>query len=89
MDEATLLDLLKEALYLVILFISMIVMPGLLVGLVISVFQAATQINEQTLNFIPRLIVTVCSIIIFSPLLAQKMVNFSVDLIKSIPGLIG
>lgn len=51
-------DLVSDALRLVMLLVSVLVIPGLVVGLLISFFQAATQINEQTLSFLPRLLIT-------------------------------
>jgi len=51
-------DLLAEALHIVMLLTVLLVLPSLLVGLVVSLFQAATQINEQTLSFLPKLLVT-------------------------------
>ncbi len=52
------MQLFGNALYLIVLMVSLIVGPGLVVGLLVSMFQAATQINEQTLSFLPRLLIT-------------------------------
>jgi len=57
--------------------------------LVVSTFQAATQINEQTLSFLPRLVTTLFSIIIFGPWLLQKILDYTEQLISSIPYLVG
>lgn len=51
-------DIVASGIKVVILLVSVLVVPSLLVGLLVSVFQAVTQINEQTLSFLPRLIVT-------------------------------
>ncbi|HBO6300248.1 TPA: flagellar biosynthetic protein FliQ, partial [Pseudomonas aeruginosa] len=51
------LDLFREALWLTAMIVGVLVVPSLLVGLVVAMFQAATQINEQTLSFLPRLMV--------------------------------
>jgi len=51
-------DVVAECMHLVMLIVSVIVLPGLLVGLLVALLQAATQINEQTLSFLPRLLVT-------------------------------
>jgi flagellar biosynthetic protein FliQ len=83
------LDLVREALYLIVLLVATILMPGLLVGLLVSVFQAATQINEQTLSFLPRLLVTLVVIIAAGPYLMQKVLDFAINLIRNIPMLIG
>tara|TARA_R110002072_G_scaffold4663_1_gene32279 strand:+ start:14488 stop:14757 length:270 start_codon:yes stop_codon:yes gene_type:complete len=79
----------REAMWLIVLLVAVIVMPSLLIGLVISTFQAATQINEQTLSFLPRLMTTLVVIIMTGPWLLRKILDFSEQLILSIPMLIG
>ncbi len=51
-------ELFRDALYLILIMVCAIVIPGLIVGLIVAIFQAATSINEQTLSFLPRLIAT-------------------------------
>lgn len=82
-------DLFRDALLLVILLVSIMVVPSLLVGLVISVFQAATQINEQTLSFLPRLLTTLFMLIFAGPWLLKKLIDFTTTLVSSVPMLIG
>lgn len=82
-------DLFREALWLTALIVMVIVVPSLLVGLLVATFQAATQINEQTLSFLPRLIVTLLTMIWTGPWLAQKLMDFTENLIRSVPQLIG
>ncbi|ALO46329.1 flagellar biosynthesis protein FliQ [Pseudohongiella spirulinae] len=79
----------REAMWLIVLLVAVIVMPSLIVGLLISTFQAATQINEQTLSFLPRLLITLIVIIVTGPWLLQKILDHSETLIFSIPNLIG
>ncbi|WP_345783864.1 flagellar biosynthetic protein FliQ, partial [Stenotrophomonas sp. YIM B06876] len=55
-------DLVSESLRLVMLLVVVLILPGLLVGLVVGIFQAATQINEQTMSFLPRLLVTLLAV---------------------------
>ncbi len=74
-----------EALYLVVITVLVIVLPSLLVGLVVSTFQAATQINEQTLSFLPRLITTLVSIMVAGPWIVRSMLEFTNQLITTIP----
>ena len=64
-------------------------MPSLLVGLVVSMFQAATQINEQTLSFLPRLIVTLLTLIVLGPWLTRELMEFMRNMITNVPMLIG
>ena len=69
--------------------VSILVLPSLLVGLVVSVFQAATQINEQTLSFLPRLLTTFLSIMLAGPFLLTRITDFTRHLMLNIPLLIG
>lgn len=83
------LDLFGEAFYLTVVMVLVIVGPSLLVGLVVSTFQAATQINEQTLSFLPRLIATLATIMITGPWLLQNLMDLFTRLMYDIPNLIG
>lgn len=79
----------REAMWLIVTLVAVIVMPSLLIGLVISTFQAATQINEQTLSFLPRLLTTLTVIIITGPWLLRRIMEFTERLVISIPMLVG
>jgi flagellar biosynthesis protein FliQ len=79
----------REAMWLIVLLVAIIVIPSLLIGLVISTFQAATQINEQTLSFLPRLLVTLVVIIITGPWLLRRIMDYTEQLVLSIPSLVG
>lgn len=89
MTPETVIELWREAMFLIVIMVSVIVMPSLLVGLAVSTFQAATQINEQTLSFLPRLLTTLLAIIIAGPWLLTRVLDFTQQLIISIPFLIG
>ncbi len=82
-------DLLREALFLVIVIVLIGVVPGLLMGLIVAVFQAATQINEQTLSFLPRLMATLLALIIAGPAILRMLMEFFQRLAHNIPYLIG
>jgi len=82
-------DLMREGLYLAMVLVSIIIVPSLAVGLIVSVFQAATQINEQTLSFLPRLIVTLVTLVILGPWLGGLVTDFTERLITDIPNLLG
>ena len=81
-------DILRDALFLVIVLVSAVIVPSLLVGLVVAVFQAATSINEQTLSFLPRLIVTLLALIMGGHWLVQKLMDYTIRLIGSIPSVV-
>jgi len=83
------LQLFGEAFYLTVVMVSVIVGPSLAVGLVVSTFQAATQINEQTLSFLPRLLVTLGTIMMTGPWLVQKLTDLFNQLMLRIPEVIG
>ena len=71
------------------MLVSMIVLPSLLMGLVIATFQAATQINEQTLSFLPRLLVIIFVIMIMGPWMVTKLTDVFRLIFASIPIVIG
>jgi flagellar biosynthetic protein FliQ len=89
MTEAAIGDIFTNALYLVLAIVMVIIVPSLIVGLVVSTFQAATQINEQTLSFLPRLIVTLLAIIAFGPWAVNAVLDYTRDIYLNIPFLIG
>ena len=82
-------DLFREALWLTALIVGLLVMPSLLVGLLVAMFQAATQINEQTLSFVPRLLVMLLTLIWAGPWLVRELMEYTQNLIQNIPLLIG
>ena len=89
MTPEMVLDLFGEALYLIVLLVAVIVLPSLMVGLVVATFQAATQINEQTLSFLPRLLVTLLTIMWAGPwILGQLMDHFN-NIFANIPLFLG
>ncbi|GGN16998.1 MULTISPECIES: flagellar biosynthesis protein FliQ [Marinomonas] len=89
MDPQVVLDLYGQGFYLIVLIVGVVMMPSLLVGLIVSVFQAATQINEQTLSFLPRLIVTILVIMQLGPWILTKLMDFTTSLFINIPTIIG
>ena len=89
MTPEVVMDLFANAFLLTVLIITVIVGPSLVVGLVISMFQAATQINEQTLSFLPRLLVTLITIMIAGSWLITKITDLFLTLATNIPNLIG
>lgn len=62
---------------------------ALAVGLLVGMFQAATQINEMTMSFIPKLLVLVIAIVAAGPWMLSVIVNYTRELVLSIPSLIG
>ena len=89
MTPSDVLDLFRDGLLLVVIMVSVIVVPSLIVGLVVSVFQAATQINEQTLSFLPRLLTTLVTLMVTGPWLLNQLMDFTSRVMHGIPGLVG
>jgi flagellar biosynthesis protein FliQ len=78
-----------EGFMLVVLMVSVLVVPSLIVGLVVSVFQAATQINEQTLSFLPRLLTTLLTLLVAGPWLLTRLIDFTHRVTESFALLVG
>ena len=79
----------NEALMILIVIVAVILLPALGVGLLVAIFQAATQINEQTMSFIPKLLVTFLVIMFAGPWMLKVMTEYFSALILNIPILIG
>ncbi|MBD8596031.1 flagellar biosynthesis protein FliQ [Pseudomonas sp. NPDC078416] len=82
-------DLFREALWLTTTMVAILVVPSLIVGLIVSMFQAATQINEQTLSFLPRLLVMLVTLIVVGPWMVRTFMEYITNLYTSIPQVIG
>lgn len=78
----------RQALEVTILMLSFILLPVLGVGLVVSMFQAATQINEMTLSFVPKLLVMFLLLLMGGSWLLQVLLNYSQTLIENIPSML-
>jgi len=61
---------------------------SLLIGILVSIFQAVTQINEQTLSFIPKILVIIGAMVLFGPWMIEVMQNFTVEIYSSVPSFI-
>jgi len=89
LNPQTVVTLGQGALELTLLVAAPMLLSALVVGLVVSVFQAATQINEMTLSFIPKLIAIFAAILISGPWAITMMTDYMRRLITSIPTMIG
>jgi flagellar biosynthetic protein FliQ len=79
----------QQALELTLLVSAPLLGTALLVGLLVSIFQAATQINEMTLSFIPKLVAIFVAMVIAGPWMLQSLVDYMQRLFSDIPNLIG
>lgn len=78
----------KNALYMVMLISAPPLGLGLLVGVIISIFQATTQIQEQTLAFIPKIVAVFVSILLFGPWMLSLLLDYTQNLFLAIPQMI-
>jgi flagellar biosynthesis protein FliQ len=78
-----------HALEVTLMLAAPLLLVALVVGLLVGIFQAATQINEMTLSFIPKLVAMAATIAIAGPWMLKLIVNYTRELFESIPGLIG
>jgi len=76
-------DLFREGLWMTAMIVGVLVVPSLLVGLVVAMFQAATQINEQTLSFLPRLLVMLLTLIWAGPWLVRELMEYTQNLVHN------
>jgi flagellar biosynthetic protein FliQ len=79
----------QRALEITILLAAPLLIAALGIGLLVGVFQAATQINEMTLSFIPKLIGMAVTLLIAGPWMLKLIVSYTRELFESIPGMIG
>jgi flagellar biosynthetic protein FliQ len=85
MNPELVMDIAKEAIE-VTLYVSLPVMGvGMVVGLIISLFQAVTQIHEMTLTFVPKIVAVLFGLIFFLPWMMQKMLSYTEQLIIQLP----
>ncbi len=89
MTPEIVINLVRQALETTILVSAPMLLAALVTGLVISVFQAATQINEMTLSFIPKLLAIFVVAVLAGPWMLSVMVDFTRQLFTSIPGFVG
>ncbi len=89
MTPGTVIDVFQNTLYLIVLLVSIILFPALVVGLMVAVFQAATSINEMTLSFIPKLLITILTLILAGPYMLAIMIEYIQKTFADIPFLIG
>lgn len=89
MNADTVINVGHQALEVIILLAAPILLTALAVGLLIAMFQAATQINEMTLSFVPKLMVVVLVLMMTGPWLLRVLTGYTEQLIQSIPSLIG
>lgn len=89
MSTELVLSIAQQAVQIALILTAVILLPALAVGLLVSMFQAATSLNEQTLSFIPKLIVTFTTILIAGPWMLKLIIGFTSQMIENIPYVLG
>jgi flagellar biosynthesis protein FliQ len=89
MDAQQVFTLGQQGLYILLMVAAPVLITVLVVGLVVSVFQAATQINEATLSFVPKIVAAVATLAIAGPWMLTTLVEYIQRTLQSIPGAIG
>jgi flagellar biosynthesis protein FliQ len=89
MSAEFVLTIAQQAIQIALILTAVILLPALGVGLLVSMFQAATSINEQTLSFIPKLVITFVTLMVAGPWMLKLMVEFTDRMIQNIPYVLG
>lgn len=89
MSPEMFVDLFQQALYIVLVLVSAAILPSLVIGLVVAVFQATTSINEQTLSFLPRLLITLLALMFGGHWGVRVMMDFFHSVVEQIPMVVG
>jgi flagellar biosynthesis protein FliQ len=89
MDSQQVFTLGQQGLYLLLMVAAPVLLTVLVVGLVVSIFQAATQINESTLSFVPKMIACVAVLAVAGPWMLTTLVEYLQRTLQSIPSVVG
>lgn len=89
MTPETIMSIARHALEVTLLLSMPLLLAALIIGLVVGIFQAATQINESTLSFIPKLVGVALALMLAGPWMLQVITGYTRELFLSIPGLMG
>ena len=88
MESEFVIEVISQAIKVTLMMAAPMLIGALLVGILVSIFQAVTQINEQTLSFIPKILVIVAALVIFSPWMMETLVTYTRELFISIPEIV-
>ncbi|MGB4466905.1 MAG: flagellar biosynthesis protein FliQ [Azovibrio sp.] len=89
MNTGTVMEIGRQAIEVTLLLSGPMLLVALVVGLIVSIFQAATQINEATLSFIPKLVAVFLTFLLAGPWMLQLMLSYMRRMLESIPNIIG
>ena len=89
MTPSTVMEIGRQAIEVTLMISAPMLLTALVVGLIISIFQAATQLNESTLQFVPKLVAMFLVLLLAGPWMLQYLIDYIQRLLGSIPQLIG
>ncbi|RBP70093.1 flagellar biosynthetic protein FliQ [Alkalibaculum bacchi] len=85
MTQTLVLDIMRNAFFTIVFVSGPVLIIALIVGLIISILQATTQIQEQTLSFVPKIVAVMVALIVFGSFMLNTLISFTGDLFKLIP----
>ncbi|MCL6611812.1 MAG: flagellar biosynthesis protein FliQ [Peptococcaceae bacterium] len=88
MTDTMVVQIVREALIMVLIIAVPVLAGGMLVGLIVSILQAATQIQEQSLTFVPKLVVVLVLLIVLAPWIASVLTGYTTELYTKIPQMV-
>jgi flagellar biosynthetic protein FliQ len=88
MDKGFAIYLLQSSIFQLLIMAAPLLIIGMVVGLIVSIFQATTSIQEQTLTFVPKIAAILIALIVFGPWIVNQMVDFAQNLLSYIPEMV-
>ena len=88
MNAESVVSIARAAMETTLLVSAPMLVSGLVIGLIVSIFQAVTSIQEMTLTFIPKIVVVFVSLVVFAPWMMEVMISFTTDLFNFIPAMV-
>ncbi|AVR98144.1 MULTISPECIES: flagellar biosynthesis protein FliQ [Telluria group] len=89
MTPETVMSMGRHAMEITLMVAAPLLLVALVIGLIVSIFQAATQINEQTLSFIPKLVGVFVALVVAGPWMISVMTDYMREIFSGIPGMVG
>ncbi|MDY6910652.1 MAG: flagellar biosynthesis protein FliQ [Thermodesulfobacteriota bacterium] len=89
MTQELVIGIARQALETMLLVSLPILLISLIVGVLIGIFQAVTQIQEMTITFVPKIVITFISLLVFGPWMTGKLIDFTREIFQNLPHWIG
>jgi flagellar biosynthetic protein FliQ len=89
MSSEMVISLAKNGVYMILILSGPLMLIGLIVGLIVSIFQATTQIQEQTLAFIPKIVAMLVGLVLFGPWMLTHMISYTTQILSNLTQYVG